>query len=398
MAHQSVEVKNLNRQVATREETAILSGVFDLAVAKISKNLPALVASPASWGFDVSGDYANRDEGFHDIGNWTTSFFTGMALLGHLRTGEKELIEQVEALDERYQRKLDNHAVETMHDLGFLYSLYSVALYRLTGKAEHRDTGLRAAEVLAGRFISQGDYFRAWGSVDELDTDYNGLAIVDSLMNMPLLYWASNETGDGRFKDLAIRHTDTTLNHFLRKDDSVFHAFRFDSNSGEPLGGDNYCGRSVDSHWARGSSWAMYGFALAYKHTGDVRYLDAAIALTEKYVSLVDEEGVPVWDFRLHNGETRYRDSSSAAVAICAIQCLMTLGEVSSEVSECKNRMLMALCSDDYLDRSPECRGLLKQGQVGDGLGKARSVYTSWGDYYFMQALAGEIGLTTDWW
>ena len=397
MPQQSLEDTRIS-QGAPRHEECSFSDTFDVGVSKIRKNLPDLVANPGSWGYSVNGDYSNRVEGFHEIGNWTTSFFTGIAVLAHLKTGDDQLVEWVEALDGPYQKKLENHAVETMHDLGFLYVLYSVALFRVTGKPEHRETSLRAAEALASRFVAEGDYIRAWGRVDEMDTDYTGLAIIDSLMNLSLLYWAAMETGEERFKELAVRHTDTTLEHFIRHDDSVFHAFRFDPVTGEPVGGDNYCGRAVESHWARGTAWGMYGFALGYHHTGDTKYRNAALALTEKYVSLLDEERVPVWDFQLDDGEHPIRDSSSAAVAICAIQCLMAHGEVSSEIADYKDEMLKALCSESYLDVDPDCRGLLKQGQVGNGLGKAMNAYTSWGDYFFMQALAGELGLDVDWW
>lgn len=375
-----------------------ISRAFDIGARKIERNLPDLVAEPASWGFDVGGDYASRAQGFHEISNWTTSFFTGMALVAFLRTGDERLVSQVEALDGLYREKLEIHARETMHDLGFLYSLYSVALYKVTGKAEHRETGLKAAETLATRFVSQGGYLRAWGRIDEPDTEYAGLAIIDSLMNLSLLYWASDESGDPRFREIAIKHTDTTLEHFIRDDHSVFHAFRFDPTGGHPLGGDNYCGRAVDSHWARGTSWAMYGFALGYQHTGDIRYWEAAIALSGNFASLLDEEGIPIWDFRLGDNEARLRDSSSAAVAVCAIQSLASQGQVSAAILECKSRMLAALCSDDYLDDSPACRGLLKQGQVGDGMGMAINAYTSWGDYFLLQALGSELGLSIDWW
>jgi unsaturated chondroitin disaccharide hydrolase len=397
MAQESLEYTRIS-EAAPEQVERIFSDAFEIGVLKIRRNLPELVASPASWGFDVNGNYANRQEGFHEIGNWTTSFFTGMALLAYGKTGDGSLISLVEALEEPYRRKLENHAKETMHDLGFLYILYSVALYQLTGDLKHREMALEAAEALAARFVAAGEYIRAWGQVDEMDTDYTGLAIIDSLMNLSLLYWAFEETGEERFKELAVRHTDTTLKHFIRDDDSVFHAFRFDPETGDPLGGDNYCGRSVESHWARGTAWGMYGFSIGYQHTGDPRYRDAALALTEKYVSLLDDERIPIWDFVLGEGERLVRDSSSAAIAVCAIQSLIREGEVPVEISRYKSEMLRALCSEKYLDRDPECRGLLKRGQVGDGFGKVISTYTSWGDYFFMQALAGELGMDVDWW
>jgi len=374
------------------------SAALDVAVSKIRSNLPALIESPASWGFAVNGDYSKRDEAFAHIDNWTTSFFTGMALIAHAQTKEDGWIVQLERLSGIYGDKISKHAVDTMHDLGFLYSLYSVGLYRLTGKDEHREIGLTAARLLASRYQPEGGYIRAWGPMDDQGGDYPGLAIIDSLMNLPLLYWAAKESGDRGLHDIAVSHTNTTLDHFVRPDGSVFHAYRFDPASGDPVGGDNYCGRSVSSHWARGSAWAMFGLALGYRHTGDIRYLDGALSVAAAFVSKLDGEGIPVWDFALEEGEEPLLDSSAAAIAVCAIQELEKHEAASASLQAAKVRMLESLCSEDFCDASPDCRGLLRLAQVGDGLGRARSVYASWGDYFFMQALAEECGQSVDFW
>lgn len=372
---------------------------LQLCISKTRSNLPQLASQPASWAFDKKGNYAAWNEGFFEIGNWTSSFFTGMAVLAYLHTGDRGILAKLEPLNSLYEQKVaGDHASETMHDLGFLYSLYSVALYQVTGEARHRQSGLRAAELLADRFIPKGNYIRAWGRMNEIDSDYAGLAIIDCLMNMPLLYWASEESKDQRFREIAIRHTDTTLKHFVREDHSVFHAYRFDPVTGEPVGGDNYCGRNVDSQWARGTAWAMYGFALAYRHTADIRFLKASLDVTQNFISNLDGEIVPVWDFRLEAGDTPLRDSSAAAVAICAIQELEAIDQSSPQISRIKHLLLHRLCSDDYLDTNLQCHGILKHGEVGDGVGKARTAYTSWGDYYFMEALAREAGITVTWW
>lgn len=233
--------------------------------------------------------------------------------------------------------------------------------------------------------------------MDETGSDYAGLAIIDCMMNLPLLYWASEESGDPQFRDIAVRHSDTTLKAFIREDDSVYHAFRFDQD-GQPADGENYCGRGVDSHWARGTAWAMYGFALGYRHTGDERYLEASLRVSRKFISLLDDEVVPVWDFRLPAGEHSLRDSSAAAIAACAIQELESLGKAEPAMTRAKKALLERLLSPDYLDENPVCRGVLKQSEVGDGVGKARSAYTSWGDYYFMEALGRELGISVTWW
>ncbi len=378
--------------------TTTLREAFDLCVAKTRNNLVPLANSSRTWAFDVDGDYPAWEERFLEIGNWTTSFFTGMGVLAWLDTGDKQFLHDLALIEPRYIAKMEGeNAKETMHDLGFLYSLYSVALYKATGESRHRDLGLRAAQVLADRFVPEGDYIRAWGRMDEPDTHYAGLAIIDCMMNLPLLYWASEETGDPRFKEIAIRHSNTTMKAFIRNDDSVYHAYRFDPD-GQPKCGDNYCGNFVESHWARGNSWAMYGFAMGYRYTGDPRYLDASLRTTRKFISLLDDEVVPVWDFRLESGMEPYRDSSAAAIAACAIQELETLGKADVDMIRTKKTLLARLISPDYLDGNPVCRGLLKQGEIGDGVGKAKSAYTSWGDYYFMEALGRELGIPITWW
>lgn len=371
---------------------------FDLCVSKIRQNIRDLATKPKTWAFAMDGAYENWDEGFFEIGNWTSSFFTGMSLLAWQHTEEEHFLSETLRLQSFYQEKLEGeNAPNNMHDLGFLYSLYSVALYKLTGDVVHRDLGVKAAEALAARFIADGNYIRAWGRMDDV-SDYEGLAIIDCMMNLPLLYWATEVTGDQKFREIAIRHSDTTLNNFLRADDSVFHSYRFDIVTGAPARGDNYCGRAVDSKWARGTTWAMYGFAMGYRYTSNPLYLDASLRLTKKFISLLDEEVVPVWDFALEDGEPLLRDSSAAAVAVCAIQELVGLGEATPEMITAKNALVGRLCSEDYLDADPNCRGVLKFSEVGDGVGKARSAYTSWGDYYFMEGLAREMGMSVTWW
>ena len=146
--------------------------------------------------------------------------------------------------------------------------------YRLTGDARMKALSVRAAEVLAHRFVTSGGYIRAWGRMDDSIPAYiddqlrkdnffansRGLAIIDCMMNIPLLFWAGQETQDPFFTQVAVAHADTTLRHFIRPDGSVCHAWRFDPDTGESVGEFNDCGYSVGSHWARGTAWAVYGF------------------------------------------------------------------------------------------------------------------------------------------
>jgi unsaturated chondroitin disaccharide hydrolase len=370
---------------------------YEVCVAKVRRNIVRLADRPLAGAWATDGNYFENPEGFFAIGNWTSSFFTGMALLAFEHSGDRHFLQQVNRLADLYRDKITRHRMDTMHDLGFLYSLYSVGLHRITGDLEHRRTGLIAADELAKRFSPKGHYLQAWGRMDEPATDYTGLAIIDSMMNLPLLFWAAREAGSRFYAEIATAHANTTQACFVRPDDSVCHAFRFDLRTGAATRPDNYCGLAVDSHWARGTAWAIYGFALAYRNTRDALYLETATRLARRFVARLDEEVVPVWDFALEDGQPRLRDSSAAAIAVCGFDEICS-HQPDSILSTAGTRLLNRLCTPPYLDVSTDCPAVLRQGEVGDGIGKAKSVCTSWGDYFFMEALARRLHGTIAYW
>ena len=394
---------NANLPVENQDVTSIernmeprLKPAFDLCVAKTRGNIKRLADEPKSYALAVDGNYFAFSEGFYEIGNWTSSFFTGMALLAWRETEDEFFLQQTLRLAPHYREKVFVRHLDSHHDLGFLASLYSLALYKLTGDKEHREVGLHSAEVLAQRFHEKGGFIRAWG---RMDTDeFDNMAIIDCLMNLPLLYWASRETGDKKFYNLAVRHADTTLKNFVRADDSVYHAYRFDLATGRPLRGDTYGGCAVESHWARGTAWAIYGFALSYGCTRDPTYLDASLRLARKFIANLDNEIVPLWDFKLIPAAPRIRDASAASVAVCGFQELLKQLPGDLLLQTTAKELLLRLCSEDYLDRNPACPGIQKNGQVGDANKMGKNAYTNWGDYYLMEALSRELGFGEGWW
>ena len=225
-------------------------------------------------------------------------------------------------------------------------------------------------------------------------TEQDNMAIVDCLMNLPLLYWATTETGDKKYCNIAVKHADTALKHILRPDGSVNHAFRFDLKTGQPVGPDNVCGFAVDSYWARGAAWAIYGLALSYGYTQDQRYLEASLRLARKFISNLDQEIVPMWDFALPDGVLQLRDASAASVAVCGFQELAKHGAADESVLKAKQAMLERIASEDYLNFDEACPGVQKNGQVGN----AKNAYTSWGDYFLMEGLSRELGWGESWW
>jgi unsaturated chondroitin disaccharide hydrolase len=373
-----------------------LKKAFDLCIGKTRKNITRLADDPKSAAWAEDGNYFDHREGFFEIGNWTSSFFTGMALLAWQETEDDFFLREVLRLTPHYREKVFTQHLDCHHDIGFLYSLYSVALYKLTGEKAHREIGLRAAEVLAQRFHSAGGFIRAWGRIDTVEFD--NMAIIDCLMNLPLLYWAFWESGEKKFRDIARRHADMAINNFIRADGSVYHAYRFDLKTGKPLHGDTYGGWAVESHWARGAAWAIYGFALSHTYTGKAEFREAALRVAQKFIAELDDEAVPLWDFKLPPDAKRIRDASAASVAVCGFQELLKQQPADKQLNDAKQRLLNQICSEDYLNFDENCPGIQKSGQVGDGHGMARNVYTSWGDYFLMEALAREMKISAAFW
>ncbi|GBG11216.1 glycosyl hydrolase family 88 [Paenibacillus agaridevorans] len=331
---------------------------------------------------------------FYHIGCWVPSFFTGWALIAYESSDDRSLLRWANGLQGSYEKKVFEHADNTMHDLGFLYSPYCVKLYKLIGDLNHRKTALRSAEVLASRYVVKGEYLKAWGRMDENDPSSwgSGIAIIDTMMNLPLLFWATEETGNYYYRDIAIKHADMTMKRMVRPDGSVYHAYRFDSDTGQPVGGDNHCGHSVESYWARGTTWAMYGFAIAYRYTGNRLYLETAIRLSEHFISQLDDKIVPVWDFRLPEQEPDHRDSSAAAIAANAFMEILRFDPGNVLLKEWTDRLLLKLSEEAYTDYNPDCPGLLQQSN-------GKRMYTIYGDYFFMEALSKRLSKPlTDCW
>jgi unsaturated chondroitin disaccharide hydrolase len=379
-----------NSSPATSAGQIVQQRAFDICVRKTRGNIQSIADDPKSAAWADDGNYFAFPEGFFEIGNWTSSFFTGMALIAWQETEDEYFLQQTLRLAPAYRRKAIVLHLDMHHDAGFLYSLYSIALYKLTGDRSHRDLGIAAADALYQRFNPQGGFIRAWGRLDT--NEHDNMAIIDCMMNLPLFYWASLETGEPKYREAAIRQADNTLRYFIRADDSVNHAFRFDLKTGHPLGPDNYCGNAVDSYWARGASWAIYGFALSYRYTGDKKYLNASLRVLRKFLAQLDAEVVPVWDFRLPADSAQVRDASAAAIVACGIQELQKLGAADTIQIKAKDALLNILCGARYLNDDTNCCGVLR-----NGFG-SKVAYSSWGDYFLMEALARELHQFEPWW
>ncbi len=319
---------------------------------------------------------------------WTAGFWPGMLWLLYNDSGDESLRAMAEQCEAQLDGVLDGF-VRLDHDIGFMWTLTSVASFKLLGSEASKLRALKAANYLAARFNLKGRYIRAWNPW-YAGNDNAGWAIIDCCMNMPLLFWASEITGDPRFRHIAEAHMDTVLEHFLRPDGSVYHIIRFDPLTGERVEGIGGQGYAPESAWSRGTAWAIYGLTLAYHHTGKPDYLHAAKRVAHFFLAQLPEDHVPPWDFRAPAELRIYRDSSAGA---CAASGLLLLAEKANEMEgptyrQSAERILKSLYQNYETWGDPGEEGLLLHGTSNYPEGKNIDVPLIYGDFFYVEGLA----------
>ncbi len=316
---------------------------------------------------------------FDGDGWWTNGFWPALMWQLYAATGEEIFCTEARRVQKRLEAELDAFT-RLNHDVGFMYLLSEGADALLTGESMARVHVLHAATILAGRFNPSG-FIRAWGQPGR-----EGWAIIDCLMNLPLLYWATAETGDPRFSALARIQTETTIRHFLREDGSCNHIVIFDPVTGAVLDAPAGQGYARGSSWSRGQAWALYGFTLGHMATGWPECLDAAERVAGYFAAHIRPDGLTDCDFMQPPGEERI-DNIAGAIAACAFLELVKLTG-KSQYRDCALKLLTGMdrLSADWSDAS---RGVLTKCTAAyhdDGAG--RHVNITYGDYFFVEALA----------
>lgn len=334
-----------------------------------------------------------------DNTEWTCGFWTGQLWLAYEVTGDTQFRtaadQQVASFDHRQAARIaTNH-----HDLGFLYSLSCVAGYKLTGSSQARQAALGAAALLMERFHAGAGIIQAWGDLN--DPAQRGRMIIDCNLNLPLLYWASEETGDLRFRDAANRHIEQAARHIVRPDGSTHHTFFFDADTGQPREGKTHQGFADDSCWARGQAWGIAGFPLVARYNHDTRLLELAEVLANHYLNRLPADGICYWDLVFTEG-SQERDSSAAAIAACGLLELasqMPLLDPQRQVYEQAAAGTVLTLSERYFDKDAlPGHGLLKHGvyHKPNGIGVDESCI--WGDYFYLEALVRLTRLWKPYW
>lgn len=311
---------------------------------------------------------------------WTNGFWAGLMWRMYLRTkDEKYRIKAVEC-----ENQLDNafdDYYSLHHDVGFMWLLSAVANYRITKDEKARKRGLMAADILAARYNVVAKYIKAWNT----GADEGGYAIIDCMMNIPILYWASDETKDNRYRYIAENHAKSTMENHVRKDGSVNHIVIFDETTGEILDKPKGQGYAEGSSWSRGQSWALYGFILSYIHTGNEDFLDTAKRVAHYFISNVCDDYVTKCDFRSPQQPVLY-DSTAGVIAACGlIEIARAVGENESRIYMDNAIKLLKATEEHFCNWSLEEQSIL---QMGSGsYNDAHHIPIIYGDYFLMEAL-----------
>lgn len=325
----------------------------------------------------------------NDNEDWTNGFWSGMLWLCYEYTGDEAFREKAIETVKDFRRRFDAKIVLDHHDIGFLYSLSSKAQWIIEKDESARQLTLEAADHLLKRWRpAGGGYIQAWGR--EGDPKEAGRIIIDCLLNLPLLFWAEQQTGDSKYREVAIMQAEKTRRYIVRGDDSSYHTFFFDPSTGEPIGGATHQGYTNGSTWTRGQAWGVYGFALAYRYTGDPLFLETSKRMARYFLTHLPEDHVAYWDFNAPIDKDTYRDSSASAIVAAGLQELLEhLDEQDPDREYFKQGLTDSLTSlvDNYSTIGEEAEGLLKRGSYYVRGGLSPDDYMIWGDYYYLEAL-----------
>ena len=320
---------------------------------------------------------------FRENIGWTEGFWTGINWLLTEVSDEKLFAEVAKKADKNFVYRIKNHIVTDHHDLGFLFSLSTVAEYKITGNSEMREASLLAADCLLARYWEKAGVIQAWGNPNDLTQQ--GRMIMDCCMNLPLLYWASEETGDLKYRHAAERHIENASNYLVREDASTFHTFYMDVETGLPKFGSTHQGYRDDSCWARGQAWGVYGFALSARYLNKPEYFELAKKLANYFLNRLPEDLVCYWDLDLDG--VAERDTSSMTIVICGLLEMLDQSWFTAEERQLYQKVVDALINALQSYRTTKEDGFLTESVYNFPKKNGVKVSCIWGDYYYLEAL-----------
>ncbi len=322
------------------------------------------------------------DKAVSEITWWTNGFWGGEMWQLYKLTNNPMFREEAIQVED----KLDANLMITEgldHDNGFKWLPTSVIRYKLEKEPKSLNRAMLAAGNMAGRFNLAGNFIRAWNNWDNVDR--RGYAIIDCMMNLPLLYWASEETTDPRFKMIAVSHADTAMRDFVREDGSVNHIVVYDPESGKmltSLGGQGY---GEGSSWTRGQSWGIYGFALSYFYTGEKKYLDTSKKIADYVISEIPDSHLVPIDYRQPK-DVDLEDSTAAAITASGLIELAKQSDDGADKYLDAALKLLKTLDEKRISWGTDTDNLLNNCAV-DYHGDGHNMSIIYGDYYFIEAM-----------
>ncbi len=316
---------------------------------------------------------------------WTSGFFPGSLWYLYEYSGDGSIkqmaLERTAALEKEQYNNMD-------HDIGFkMLCSYGNGI-RVTGDSTATPLLIQSAESLVSRFMKGAGVIKSWEGFKE----YKYPVIIDNMMNLELLFWASQVSGDPKYREVAISHANVTLANHFRGDNSSYHVLAYDSLTGEVLAKKTAQGADDESAWARGQAWGLYGYVMTYRETRDDKYLRQAEKIADFILDHANlpADHVPYWDFNAPGIPDALRDASAAAITASA---LVELSEYVNETLknkylEAAKRIARSLASEKYLAKEGENGNFILMHSVGHKPGNSEvDVPLSYADYYFIETL-----------
>jgi unsaturated chondroitin disaccharide hydrolase len=361
------------------------SNSLNYCVEQAGKALKTLPADSAQIPRSIAN--GKTDWRFVSYRDWTCGFWPGILWYVYEYTNDNAW----KQVAQRYSRALfplvDSAAID--HDLGFQVFTSIGNGYRLTHDTLYRTILLRAADTLSKLFNPKVGTILSWPrEVPGVDWPLRHNTIMDNMINLELLFWAAKNGGNKHLYDIAVKHAETTMQNHFRPDYSSYHVVVYDTATGKKIKGITHQGFSDSSMWARGQSWAIYGFTMVYRETKDKRFLDFAQQVTDVYLKNLPADHIPYWDFNAPDIPAAPRDASAAAVTASALLELSTLVADTAKATAYRQQaeqMLQSL-SINYQSRQINNAFLLHSTghKPNGGEIDASIIYA---DYYYIEAL-----------
>jgi unsaturated chondroitin disaccharide hydrolase len=324
--------------------------------------------------------------------DWTSGFYPGIMWYMYELTGDPEW----KGKAVRYTSKLEKEQFNgSNHDVGFrMYCSFGNGL-RLMKDETYVPVLVQSAKTLIARYYESVGSIKSW---DFNDNVWQFPVIVDNMMNLELLFWATEETGDPVYRDIAIQHALTTKKNHYRSDFSSVHVVDYDTITGAVRQKNTHQGYSDESSWARGQAWGLYGFVMTYRCTQDPQFLVQAEKIAEFLLNhpRLPEDLVPYWDFDAPEIPNEERDVSAAAIIASALYELSTYSENGDQLKAKADQIVESLASV-YASAPGENYGFILAHSVGNKHGNSEvDVPLNYADYYFMEALVRQERLANN--